>query len=275
MAPKKERQATEEEVFEEAGEGSDVFKLPLPQKFYANKREDKNYSVQAFIFDVKLYLEGMGIAHNSTKAYYVMASLLRGTAKDWLRSTTITTFVDMCDQLLLRFSPMDPAQQARDKLEGLVQLSSVDAYTNIFMNTVMLCKGVSGEEKLSKYVNGLKDHIKSVVKLHLRMAPSSEQTYEKAVSLALQVEQDMPARARVNAMQSASGSGSYGGRSGGGGRSYGGRFGGRSSPTSGGRGRGRGRGKGACWTCGDFGHKAVNCPKANSSGKDAKDAGLN
>lgn len=253
MAPKKATLKSEDESSDQ--DMGDRFKMPLPQKFYGDRKEDKGYGVQTFLFDVDLYCNGMGYQLDGDKPYYTLCGLLRGTAKEWLRSVAHThdSYTALKTALYARFTPVDPAVLARDKLENMQQLHGVESYVAAYEKVVMLCRDVSDAEKQSRFVNGLKPDVQATVKLHLRLLPASDQTYEKAVLLAMQIGQTTGVAA-ANAIQGNSSGSGNGGRSGGyqnrGGRQGGGRGGGRSG----------GRSKGACWGCGQYGHVKSNCP---------------
>ena len=63
------------------------------------------------------------------------------------------------------FKPVDAAQRARDQLANCKQTGNVNAYTNAFNRIVLQCVGVSAEEKLDRYVRGLKKDIQKQVRI--------------------------------------------------------------------------------------------------------------
>ena len=82
----------------------------------------------------------------------------------------------------LEFIPQDSVERARDKLRSLHQNKSVIAYLNEFRNTVMVIPRISEDEKLDKFVSGLKPEV------HLEVRKSRPADFETAAQVALTID---------------------------------------------------------------------------------------
>ena len=100
-------------------------------------------------------------------------SLLRGNALLFLRHNAATTaigqhannYADVKALLRQQYAVVDEVRNARDRLKTLVQTKSVSAYQSLFEHTMLQITDASDAEQLHSFVWGLKDRIKSEVRL--------------------------------------------------------------------------------------------------------------
>ena len=80
------------------------------------------------------------------------------------------------------FQLVNSKRQARDKLRNLQQRKSVSGYLNVFRNTVICIPGMTDDEKLDRFVHGLKRGI------NVEFSKSNPLTFEAAAQIALNIE---------------------------------------------------------------------------------------
>jgi len=100
---------------------------------------------------------------------------LRGSALLWWRlhrqtaaqgaCDPITTWPEFCSALQRQFSPIDPTTTARNSLYKLTQRGSVVAYVDEFRKLVLRIPDLSVEERVNRFINGLRQHIRTQVAL--------------------------------------------------------------------------------------------------------------
>ena len=144
-------------------------------------------AVDNFIFDCEQYFEGMEVP-DPPKQIFFAVSLLEGVAKAWWRFykdqvknrlvANIDTWEGFAGHLRARFGPVNATQSARTKLDSLKQTGSVRSYISVFQNLIMQIPGVSMEEALHRFTQGLQFRIKKEVALR------EPQTLEEAMRLA-------------------------------------------------------------------------------------------
>lgn len=112
---------------------------------------------------------------------------LSGIASNWwytkLQSENYpTTWADFKTELRKEFIPQDSIRRARDKLRRLVQRTSVSTYLNEFRNIVLTISSIGEDEKLDKFVSGLKPQIR------IEVLKSNPQSLDEACNIALNVD---------------------------------------------------------------------------------------
>jgi hypothetical protein len=115
------------------------------------------------------------------------STLLKGNAAQWwymlVQSGQAPVAWDaFLAKVRLEFIPQDSVDRARDKLRTLRQKTSVIAYLNEFRNTVITIPGISEDEKLDKFVSGLKPEV------HLEVRKSRPADFESAAQVALTID---------------------------------------------------------------------------------------
>lgn len=157
-------------------------KTPCIDHFSGNKGEDLN----AWIFQAEEYFSLVGITEDTVKIMYA-GTVFRHHAKTWynsVRGPTVPSEDKIHDwniftrTLLSHFSPVDPAKLARDELANLRQTGSVRDYTTQFRNLCAIIRTIHEDEKLDRYVRGLRPKIRN--ELHMR----NPSTYLEATQLA-------------------------------------------------------------------------------------------
>lgn len=152
-------------------------KLPAIDKYSGDKRED----ILAWLFKVNEQITLSSVQGDDFKIAFAGTALI-GNAATWYRAVKmtneITTWDDFQTALKSNFYPIDPVKQARDQLHILVQSTSVRDYTANFRHLCTIIGKISEEEKLDRYVRGLKTRTRFQVELK---QPS---TFDEACRLA-------------------------------------------------------------------------------------------
>ena len=86
------------------------------------------------------------------------------------------------DKVRTEFIPKESVDRAVDKLRALRQKTSVNAYLNEFRNIVISIPGISNDEKLDKFVSGLKPEVL------LEVRKNRPADFENAAQIALTVD---------------------------------------------------------------------------------------
>ena len=102
-------------------------------------------------------------------------SLLRDDAAIWWRNHVeqsdigqeilIDDWNDFKKALIVQFKPVNSRKIARDKLTKLKQSKSVQDYATTFRSLVLEISGISEDEKVDRFIRGLKDQIRMEVEL--------------------------------------------------------------------------------------------------------------
>jgi hypothetical protein len=139
-------------------------KLPTLNKYGGGKNED----LLGWLFQVDEQLA----LHQVNEDEYRIAfagTALTGNAMTWYRAMriegNIKTWNDFKASLQAHFYPIDPVKHARDKLHHLTQTGSVRDYTAAFRHLVAIIGNMSEDEKLDRYVRGLKTRTRCQVEL--------------------------------------------------------------------------------------------------------------
>lgn len=132
---------------------------------------------------------------------------LRGPAKTWYAAVRgdptsveyVTTWADFKEAMLANFSSTNPVREARDRLHNLVQTGSVRGYTALFRNLCAQIPGITEEEKLDRYIRGLK----KLTRMKLRV--EDPETFDKATRMAESFDANYLASARGETSSSVDG----------------------------------------------------------------------
>jgi len=131
-------------------------------------------TVNAWLYQVEMYLNlqqlnnsEMPIEENTKVSF--ASTLLKGNAANWwymlVQSGQAPGQWDaFVAKVRSEFIPQDSVDRSRDKLRNMRQRTSVLAYLNEFRNTVISIPGISEDEKLDKFVAGLKPEVMIDVK---------------------------------------------------------------------------------------------------------------
>ena len=101
--------------------------------------------------------------HDEAYSVEFAAGLFRGSATLWWQNLiethgegAIQSWKDFTDLAEGQFGAANDRQKARDELARLVQHASVEDYTTKFMELKTRIKGISDDECLDRYKQGLK-----------------------------------------------------------------------------------------------------------------------
>ena len=129
--------------------------------------------VEAWLFQLHQYFEICSVSERSQVPF--AASLLRDNAALWWRchveqadnnhEELITTWKDFKKALIDQFKPVNAVKTARDKLANLKQAKSVQEYVNKFRSLILEIPGITEDEKIDRFIRGLKEKIRMEVEL--------------------------------------------------------------------------------------------------------------
>lgn len=158
------------------------FKTPSLDSFTGLKGED----LEAWLFQAKEQFDLLGITDDYTKIL-IAGQVFKKHAKTWYMSVRgphvpdeekIIDWDHFVDALRKHFSPVAASKIARDELAAIKQFSSVRDYTAKFRQLCSIIQQISDDEKLDRYVRGLKYKIQKEVNLR------SPTTFLEATQLA-------------------------------------------------------------------------------------------
>lgn len=149
---------------------------------FSGRNQDRN-NVDSWMFAMKNYLTVSGVALESNQAVLLCASFLTHDAATWWRSVSEsdavpTTIASFETAFKARFQPFNCERQARNILDNLKQTKSVREYADVFLSTVMRISNMSEEDKIHRFLTGLKQRQRIDVELH------QPDTLQKAIILA-------------------------------------------------------------------------------------------
>lgn len=145
------------------------FKTPTLDPFTGLKGED----LDAWLFQAKEQFDLLGISDDYTKIL-ISGQVFKKHAKTWYMSVRgphvpedekIVNWDEFVTALREHFSPVAAFKIARDELAVLKQLGSVRDYTAKFRQLCSIIQKISDDEKLDRYVRGLKYKIQKEVNL--------------------------------------------------------------------------------------------------------------
>lgn len=150
-----------------------------PEAFFGDSTKD---DVDLWLFLIEQWLLA-GYVNVDTEKIVLATGLLRGAALTWWRSlydapNTPSTWVEFKTQIRAAFQPINPIEDARDRLARLRQNTSVNAYASIFRKTVLEIPSITDDEKKDRFIRGLKRRTLE----HVRVR--NPDTFEEAVQIA-------------------------------------------------------------------------------------------
>ena len=157
-------------------------RLPALDTFAGRKGED----LEAFLFQLNEHMDATGVRDN-TMRMRIAGMSLRGSAKTWYAyvrnpstpvAERVETYEEFVEGLRAHFTPMDPVKIARDQLADLKQTGSVRDYTARFRELNTRIPKMSEDERLDRYVRGLKPRTRREVEIR------EPATYNDAAKLA-------------------------------------------------------------------------------------------
>ena len=141
---------------------------PSKPDVYEGKRDA--LAVNAWIYQVDTYLNLLALSNpelNLTEEIKVQyaSTLLKKNAANWYYMRVQAGDIPDTWQTLklgirAEFVPQDSVRRQRDKLNKLIQITSVASYLEAFRNIVISIPDISEAEKLDKFLNGLKPMIR-------------------------------------------------------------------------------------------------------------------
>ena len=139
-------------------------KLPPLDKYSGNKQED----LLAWLFQVNEQMALLRMYDDETRIMFAGTALTQN-AKTWYHAVrsekSVRTWDDFQTKLKANFYPLDPVKHARDQLHPLLQMGSVRDYTATFRHLTAIIGNMSEDEKLDRYIRGLKTRTRNQVEL--------------------------------------------------------------------------------------------------------------
>lgn len=179
-------------------------KIIKPEAFTGNRDRE---SVEQWLFLSDGFLAASGVTDDLNRIT-IMSTYLRGPALAWWRRVSTlapperpTTWADFGTQLLRTFQPINPAENARDRLARLHQTGSVRAYGTLMRNAALEIPDITDAELKDRFIRGLKKETMKDVRMR---APSS---FEQAVQLAERYDSMLYTNPRNHAIPFGSGPG--------------------------------------------------------------------
>ena len=139
----------------------------LPAK--PNKFDGTTGSVEQWIFEVELFFNA-GRQDDHTARINFAASMLNGSASQWWRyvvesNEPIATWTEFRSELINQFKGIDSQKDASNRLVYCQQRHSVTGYFKEFTMLTLSIPGMTEEEKLDRFVRGLRPHLQREVLL--------------------------------------------------------------------------------------------------------------
>ena len=165
-----------------------IFKPNKPSTFDGSRDE---LVIRTWIYQVDQYLKlvqvGGTVALNDETKISFASTFMTGTAAAWwytlvVSNTIPKTWAEFQNAIFQEFVPFDSTQRARDKLRKLIQRTSVSDYLTEFRNLTLTITGMNEEEKVDRFVQGLKPHVR------LEVLKSNARTMNDASRIALNVD---------------------------------------------------------------------------------------
>ncbi|KAA8498187.1 hypothetical protein FVE85_5772 [Porphyridium purpureum] len=185
---------------------------------------------------------GVAGAELPARAVRTAATYLRGSALIWyMTQQRFTSWDTFATALEVAFMPPHASRAARDELANLSQSGSIVEYTNAFSRITMMIPGITQDEKMDRFVRGLRSQIR------VEVLKASVSTVDQAMQVACAAESAYGAGALhhpVRAPRYDEGGAAP--------MELGAFNGGKRQP---------GRGP-ACWNCGKRGHLKADCRAA-------------
>ena len=163
---------------------------PQKPELFSGRRDA--IAVNTWLYQVEMYLNLLQVSNpqiildEGTRVSFA-STLMKGTAAQWWymlvqSGQAPVNWNAFLEKVRIEFIPRDSVDRARDKLRALRQKSTVLAYLNEFRNVVMIIPRISEDEKLDKFVSGLKPDV------HFEVRKSRPADFESAAQVALTID---------------------------------------------------------------------------------------
>jgi hypothetical protein len=159
-------------------------RTPKPPETDGRKPTPEHFA-EAF----EVYVQQKGLDLGTPAACRLAATFFRDAALDWFviheqevaagRAAPFTSWQQMKQAFLQRFSPYDTHELARSRLDKLIQVRSVADYASQFTGLMLQLPSMDEGTRIHFFVRGLKPAVRVQVALH------QPQTLDAAISLAM------------------------------------------------------------------------------------------
>ena len=163
-------------------------KMPSPKEFGGNNGPEVDSWIHGMEKQFSYY--HLSFASEAQKVSYA-SNFLNKSSSAWLTNlnveltragTPITTWVELTEKMRERYQPMQSATIARQRFDTFVQASSVQLYTDHFLQCMLYIQDMSESDQIHQYTRGLKNTIKLEVTRH------SPSTVHEAINCAAKAE---------------------------------------------------------------------------------------
>jgi hypothetical protein len=142
------------------------FKPPKPEFFSGHQPKQ----LVAWTLSMEQYLNAIQMPLNTPTAAAAAAMYLKDHALQWYhamysKGVIFTDFMSLKDALIATFLPGDRERAARDDLSRLRQTSSATHYSAAFNALICQIPTMSEEDRVYRYIAGLKQEVKKYVTL--------------------------------------------------------------------------------------------------------------
>jgi hypothetical protein len=159
-------------------------RTPKPPQTDGHKPTPEHFA-EAF----EVYVQQKGLDLGTSAACQLAATFFRDAALDWFviheqevaagRAAPFTSWQQMKQAFLQRFSPYDTHELARSRLDKLIQVRSVAEYASQFTGLMLQLPSMDEGTRIHFFVRGLKQAVRVQVALH------QPQSLDAAISLAM------------------------------------------------------------------------------------------
>jgi hypothetical protein len=163
---------------------------PAKPSPYDGKRD--SLTVNTWLYQVEQYLALVQVGspetpiNDGTKISYASSLFTQTAATWWYIMVQAGSMPGSWEAFKLavrsEFVPKDSSRRARDRLRKIYQARSVSSYISEFRNVALTIPGITDEEQLDRFCEGLKPEIK------LEVLKSNAESMNEAVQVALNVD---------------------------------------------------------------------------------------
>lgn len=149
-------------------------------------------AVNNWLFNIEQYLTLSQLSNpnaliSDENRIRLASSYLKGTVAVWWFNVVSSgnapaTWNEFKNKVSREFVPSDHAKRARDRLRRLRQTNSVSRYLSEFKNTILAIANMSDEEKMDRFIGGLKHSIR------IEVLKSQPENFEDCARIALNVD---------------------------------------------------------------------------------------
>jgi hypothetical protein len=172
------QQAAQQQIAQQAAQQQNLRGVKVPKPPITNGRgKGAIKTPRDWLRQFKNYLsaEGVNVNAEEPRLWPIFKSYLTDGAAVWADTyeqgvqqgnlPALLTYDAIHNAFLAAFETMDPARQARDRLDGLSQRTSVTEYNTLFNELMLGLNDMHVDDRLHAYIKGLKPAVRVQVEL--------------------------------------------------------------------------------------------------------------